>query len=53
MSDWLWFVIVWIIGYVLPSFVLILSTQFKQMTTDRKVEDEKPVEKTAEEKKND
>ena len=34
------------------SFTLILSTQFKQMTTDKKVEEEIP-EKPADEKKND
>ena len=48
MSDWLRIVLVGINSTLLLSFLLILSTQFKQMTTDKKVED-----KTAEEKKND
>ena len=54
MSDWLRIVLVGINSTLLLSFLLILSTQFKQMTTDKKVEDKSEVpEKTAEEKKND
>ncbi|KAK8790120.1 hypothetical protein WA588_000288 [Blastocystis sp. NMH] len=41
-----------ICGCALSYFTLILSTQFKQMTTDKKVEEEIP-EKPADEKKND
>ena len=43
-------IILCLIGCGLSYFLLILSTQFKQMTTDKKVEDKSEVpEKTAEE----